>query len=336
MDKPKIALVGVGGISQIVRIPLLKKMVNVELVALCDVDESKVSFVAQKFKVPNVYFDIQNLLNKEKLDGILICTPNNLHYPMALASLERGITTLIEKPLGLNANQARRMVDIANQKNAKLICGMYYRFREDAKILKDFLDKNEIGKPFYIKSGWLRDWARGDQHNWMSDKKISGGGVIMDLGLPLIDLALWLLNKPKINNIRSYFYNIISKSEVEDSALVVIQTEDNTAITIETAWRMHLERDMSYTHVYGRSGGAFMNPLRINKELYGSLVNVTPVQMAKKTDIFKTAFANELENFVNVILGKEDPVTPGEDGIYLMEIIDAVYESAKLGTQVDL
>ncbi len=336
MNKVKIALVGVGGISQLVRIPLLKKMKDIELVALCDVDEAKVSFIAKKFKVPKVYFDIQNLIKKEDLDGVLICTPNNMHYPMALATLEKGINTLVEKPVAMNLEQTKRMVDVANSKNTNLICGMYYRFRTDAVILKDFMLKNEIGKPFYVKTGWLRDWGKGIQKSWISDKKISGGGVIMDLGLPLIDLALWLLNKPKIKNVRSYFYNILSESNVEDSAMVVIQTEDDVAITVETAWRMHLQKDLSYTHVFGSSGGAFLNPLRINKELHGNLVNVTPVQLEKSVDLFKTAFENELLNFINVIRGTEEPVTPGEDGIYLMRIIDAIYKSAKLGKQVDL
>ena len=89
MSTIKIALAGVGGISQIVRIPTLKKMEDVELVAICDLDEAKVSFIADKFDIPRAYFDIQNMLNREHLDGIFICTPNNFHYPMALASLEK-------------------------------------------------------------------------------------------------------------------------------------------------------------------------------------------------------------------------------------------------------
>ena len=111
MNKLKIALAGVGGISQIVRIPILKKMENVELVAICDLDEAKVSFIADKYDVPGVYFDFQELLTKEELDGIFICTPNNFHFPMALASIDKGIPTLVEKPVALNADQAQRLYE---------------------------------------------------------------------------------------------------------------------------------------------------------------------------------------------------------------------------------
>ena len=335
MSKVKIALVGVGGISQVVRIPSLKKNENVELVALCDIDESKVSFIANKYKVPSVYFDIQNLIEKEKLDGVLICTPNNLHYPMALATLEAGITTLVEKPVALSALQVSNMVKLAKEKKVQLICGMHNRFRKDAVILHDFLEKSELGKPYYIKAGWLRKWEKTLKKGWNADPKISGGGVVMDLGLQLVDLALWLLNNPRIKNIRSKFYSINKGFKVEDSALVVLETADNVIITIETSWRMHLENDLLYTHVFGSEGGAFLNPLRINKELHGNLVNVTPVQSNKSVDMFTNAFENEINNFVNVLLGKEQPVTPGEDGIYLMKIIDAIYKSAETGNQID-
>lgn len=336
MDKVKIALVGIGGISQVVRIPSLKKNENVELVALCDIDESKVSFIAKKYHIPKVYFDIQNLIAKEKIDGILICTPNNLHYPMALATLNAGINTLVEKPIALNADQVVKMVEKATEKKVDLVCGMHNRFRKDAIILKDFLSKSEIGNPYYIKAGWLRKWDKVVQKGWSADAKISGGGVVMDLGLQLIDLALWLLNNPKVINVRSNFYTINKEYTVEDSALIVMQTENNVIITIETAWRMHLENDLLYTHVFGSQGGAFLNPLRINKEMHGNLVNVTPVQSNKNVDVFTKAFESELNNFVNVIRKNENPITPGKDGIYLMNLIEAIYKSAETGKQVDL
>ena len=336
MNKVKIALVGVGGISQVVRIPSLIKNDDVELVALCDIDESKVSMIAQKYKVPKAYFDIQNLIAKEKLDGILICTPNNLHYPMALAALDAGINTLVEKPIALSEVQVTNMVNKANDKKVHLVCGMHNRFRKDAEILREFLDKKEIGDPFYIKAGWLSKWEKTLHKGWNAEAKNSGGGVVMDLGLQLIDLALWLLNKPKVINVRSNFYTNNKNFKVEDSALIIIKTEANVLITIETSWRMHLEKDLLYTHVFGTQGGAFLNPLRINKELHGNLVNVTPIHSNKNIDMFTNAFESEINNFVKVIQNKEKPITPGEDGIYLMKIIDSIYKSAELGKQVDL
>ena len=336
MEKLKVALVGAGGISQIFRIPALQNIENVELVALCDVDEGKVGFIAKKYEIKNVYYDIENLLRKETLDGIFICTPNNFHYPMALATLEKKIPTFVEKPIALNQEQAERLAEKANKAKVPLVMGSSNRFRDDAIILKDFLNKNELGDPFYIKTGWLRHWNLEPQQNWLFDKRISGGGVMMDIGIQLIDLSLWMLDKPKVKNVRSFHFNIFTKDGVEDSAMAVLQTENNVVITVEVAWRMHLEKDMHYTHVFGKQGSAFLNPLRLFKDMHGNLVNVTPVHSTASADVFKSAFAVEIHNFLEVIRGKSNPVTPAEDGIYLMRIIDAIYKSAEQGVQIDL
>lgn len=336
MSKVKIALAGVGGISQIVRIPTLKKMEDVELVAICDLDEAKVSFIAEKYDIPRVYFDFQNLLKREELDGIFICTPNNFHYPMALASLDKGIPTLVEKPVALNSEQAQRLHEKAKSKDTLLVVGMNYRFRDDAMILKEFMRKGEIGEPFYVKTGWLRHWSRPKLQTWLTDSKISGGGVLMDMGIQLIDLSLWLLGTPKVKNVCAYSYNLFMEGDVEDSALAIIQTENDEAITVEVSWRMHLEKDMNYAHVFGKEGSAFMNPLRLYKEMHGNLVNVTPVEPESNVDVYKKSFFNEIKNFINVIKGEEEPVTPIEDGVYLMKILDAIYQSAKNGQQIDL
>jgi predicted dehydrogenase len=336
MSKLKVALVGTGGISQIFRIPALVNIEDVDLVALCDVDEAKVSFIAEKYEISRVYYDIENLLNKESLDGIFICTPNNFHYPMALAALERKIPTFVEKPIALDQKQAERLSEKAHKAGVPLVMGMHNRFRDDAIILKDFLAKNELGEPFYIKTGWLRHWNLEPQQNWLLDKKISGGGVMMDVGIQLIDLALWLLDKPKVKNVRSFNFNVFTQKGVEDSAMAVIEAEPNVVITVEVAWRMHLEKDMLYTNVFGKQGSAFLNPLRLYKDMHGNLVNVTPVHSNSSADVFKSAFAVEIYNFMEVIRGNSRPVTPAEDGIYLMHIIDAIYKSADQGSTIDL
>jgi len=336
MEKVRVALVGVGGISQVVRIPAILKMEDVELAALCEIDEAKLGVVAEKFGINNVYFDMQNLLKSEKLDGIFICTPNNFHYPMALLALEYGIPVLVEKPMALNTEQASRLTEMSEETGVKLVVGMNNRFRDDAIILKDFLEKNELGKPFYVKCGWLRRWGRQPHQLWMNDRRISGGGVMMDMGIQLIDLALWLMGKPAVKYVRSFLYNIFENSDVEDSGLAVIETVDDAVITVEVSWRMHLEKDMNYTHVFGKQGGAFMNPLRLFKEMHGNLVNVTPVHTESNVDVFKSSFELEIRNFIEVIKGKTEPVTPAKDGEYIMRIMDAVYESARTGKQIDL
>jgi len=335
MDKVKVALIGVGGISQVVRIPILKKMENIELVALCDIDESKASFIANKYGIKNVYDDIEYMLWHEKLDGLFICTPNNLHYPMALAAIQHGVPALIEKPVALNAQQAKKIAKQSADAKVPMVVAMNNRFRKDAMTLKNFLEQDELGKPFYIKTGWLKKWNRNPYQGWQSDIRISGGGVIMDLGIQLIDLVLWLLGKPTIKSIHSYFNTSSSTRQAEESALVIMETMNQVVITLEVAWHFHMDKDVIYTNVFGPKGSALMNPLRLYKDLHGNLVNVTPVYDEANVDLYMAAFEKEIRNFIEVIQGQATPMTPIEDGVYLMEVIDLLYQSARQGKTVE-
>jgi len=99
---------------------------------------------------------------------------------------------------------------------------------------------------------------------------------------------------------------------------------------------MHIDHDLAYTHVFGSEGSAFLNPLRLNKEMHGSLVNVTPIQTEKNVDIFMKAFEKEIQNFVDVIKDDAQPVNPATDGLYLMKIIESVYQAGKQGKRIEL
>jgi predicted dehydrogenase len=100
---------------------------------------------------------------------------------------------------------------------------------------------------------------------------------MIDMGIQLIDLGLYLTNLPEIYSVRLYDYALTPDLEVEEAALAVIKTKSGLTITIEVSWKMHLDHDINYTHIFGKKGSAYLNPLRINKELHGNLVNVTPM-----------------------------------------------------------
>lgn len=336
MDKLRVAVVGVGSIAQVAHLPTLKKIENIELVAICDVDESKITPLLKKFDIPSWYSQIDRMFRKEKLDIVHICTSNHYHYPMAYLALNSGINVLLEKPIALNAVEAEKLAATAKAKKLEILIGMQNRFRDDVLILKDFIEKDELGEIFYIKSGWLKQWSRKSLGSWQTNKKISGGGVLLDLGVQLIDLAMFISGMPEIESVRLYDYTINPDIKVEDSALAVIQTKSGSSITIEISWRMHVEKDMIYTHFFGSKGAAYLNPLRINKELHGNLVNVTPVSEESSSTRFKKAYQNEIMHFTRVVSGEEKNQSPASDAVKIMRIIDALYESGRTKQQVRL
>jgi predicted dehydrogenase len=336
MDKLKVAVVGVGSIAQVVHVPILKNMEDVELVAICDVDEAKVNILTEKFEIPRGYFLIDNLIKEEKLDAIFICTTNLYHYPMSYLALSNGIDVFVEKPIALNSHEAEKLYKLAEEKNLTAMVGMQNRFRDDVLTLKEFIEKDELGEIFYIKAGWLKKWMRSPAQSWLESKDYAGGGVLIDLGSQLIDLALYLTGLPKIKKVRLLDYKLNPDIKVEEAALAVIETESHMSITVEISWRMHLENDMIYTHLFGKKGAAYLNPLRINKELHGNLVNVTPVVVESKAERYKKSYKNEINHFIEVVKGEEKNQSSAKDAFYIMKIIDALYESGKRGQEVSI
>ena len=334
MDKLKIAVVGAGSIAQVAHLPNWSKMEGVELVSICDVDKGKVNTLTEKFNIPRWYFVLDEMLRQEKPDALHICTPSLHHFPMAQLALSKGVNVLVEKPIALNAKDARKLNEYAVKNGLTLMVGMHNRFRDDVQILRNFLAQNELGEVFYIKAGWLKRWEKHELPGWHSEKKLAGGGVLMDLGLQLMDLAFFITNFPQLKKVRLYDYHLDPEMDVEDAALAVIETKSGQTITIEISWKMHLEKDTMYTHIFGKNGAAKLNPLRIHKEMHNNLVNVSPFHQTSKVDQFKKAYSRELKHFVKVLRGEEQNMSSGEDAFRIMIILDALYESAKRGEEV--
>lgn len=336
MDKLKLAMVGGGSIAQLAHLPNWSKIDGVELVALCDVDKGKVNLLTEKFNIARWYYVLDEMLKREKLDALHICTPSLHHFPMAYLALSKGVNVLVEKPVALNSKDAQTLNDYALKNNLTLMVGMHHRFRDDVQILRNFLAQDELGEIFYIKTGWLKKWGKGQTTSWLSEKKSSGGGVLIDLGVQLIDLAFFITNFPKLKKVRLYDYHLNPDIDVEDAALAVLETESGQTITIEISWKMYLEKDTLYTHVFGKNGAAKLNPLRVHKEMHGNLVNVSPMHQDSQFDLFRRAYSKELKHFVRVLRGERENVSSAADALSVMKVLDALYESAKRKEEVVL
>ena len=121
MDKLKVAVVGVGSIAQIVHLPILKNIDEVDIVAICDVDEAKITPLLDKFDIPHWYGQVDQLVKSEKLDAIHICTTNHYHYPMAYLALKNDINVFLEKPIALNARDAEKLDNLARERNLEIV-----------------------------------------------------------------------------------------------------------------------------------------------------------------------------------------------------------------------
>ncbi|HET9328587.1 MAG TPA: Gfo/Idh/MocA family oxidoreductase [Candidatus Eisenbacteria bacterium] len=330
----RIALVGVGGAAQINHIPALKKIEDVELVAICDRDREKVGRVAQKFGIPEATNRFDDLLEDETIDAIDICTPNFLHAPMATAALEAGKHVLCERPLARSADEARQMAKAARKSDRVLMCAVQHRFRADAQLLRTFVDKGDLGQIFYAKAGWLRLRTEWDSDEWRRQKRESGGGVVLDLGFQMIDLSLWVLGSPKVASVTASVHRQ-KKGEVEDSATAFFRLETGATLTLELTWGLLMEKDFAYLNLFGSGGAALLNPFRLHKGMHGALVNVTPTLDTLRHQ-YKQSVESQMAHFAEALRKGQRPMGDAEEILPVMELMDAIYRSADQGKEVKL
>jgi predicted dehydrogenase len=331
MTKLRLGVVGLGWVSQIFHLPILKRLEDVELVAVCDRDKARAKMIADRFGISKVYTDYDQMFAKEELDAVDICTSTDTHLPISVAAMQAGKDVFIEKPIARHYDEAIQIAEVAKQTKRKLMVGMNNRFRSDTMILKSFIEKGEIGKIFYVKAGWLNK-LMGDKR-WITQRDKAGGGVFLDLGIVMLDLILWMLNFPPVVRVNAKMYMHKTKS-VEDSCIVFVEMKYGTSLFLETSWSFPCAEDYFYCDLYGTEGSAMINPLRIHKQLHGNLVNVSPVKVETPLNLFKKSYENELKHFIGAARGLHPIISTCEEAVHRMKVVDAVYESAAKGKEI--
>ncbi len=331
----RVGLIGAGHIAQISHIPALRKLRDAAIVAICDDEVVKARNLAQRLEVPRAFSDFEELLRMTELDAVVISTPNHLHAPMTIAALDYGKHVLCEKPPARNAVEAQQMADAAQRAGKTLMYAMNSRFDSDVQILRQFIQKRELGEIYYAKTGWLRRRQDRRGPEWYSNKRSSGGGVLMELGVQMLDLSLWLMGNPKVVSVTATKYAQDPRRDVEDTLAAILVLEGRACLTLEVAWALLLEKNFPYLNLYGTEGAALFNPFRIHKEMHGNLMNVTPAIVSDRNS-YKQSYERQMEHFLRCILHGEKPQASAEDGLALMRVIDAIYESADARREVRL
>ena len=333
MDRVKTAIVGVGWVAQVIHLPLLMKMRETQVVALCDRERARVRLVGEKYNISRQYTDVNEMLAKEEIDAVVICTSTDAHRDVTLSVLRAGKDVLVEKPIARTFAEAEAMALAAKENKRKLMVGMNHRFRPDTMILKSLIDGKELGKVYYARTGWLR--KRSFDSAWITQEEKSGGGVFIDQGIMMLDLALWMMSYPEVKRVTaSHYYQRTKK--VEDTSIVSLSLKNGASVNIEVSWSMCLDEDSMYCYVHGTDGSASLNPLRINKELHGNIVNIAPAKMEPTPALFKRSYENELRHFFGAVKNLHPVISTGEEAVQRMKVVDAVYLSAKRGKEVTL
>ncbi|HTX18338.1 MAG TPA: Gfo/Idh/MocA family oxidoreductase [Bacteroidota bacterium] len=325
MDKARIGIVGLGWIAQVFHLPILTKVPDATIACVCDKDKSRARTLAEKYGIKRYYGDVHEMLASEELDAVDICATTNAHKDVAIACLEAKKDIFVEKPIARKYLEAVSIAEAAKKAKRKVMVGMNSRFRPDTMILRSFIENEELGKVFYVKAGWLKKLT--DHSSWMGHKEQSGGGVFLDLGIVMLDLALWMTGYPEVLRVNASNYSHATPG-VEDSAAVFLFMKNGATITVEVSWSFYIENELFYCNIYGDKGSAKLNPLKIHREMHGNIVNVTPTKSDDTANMFRRSFENELKHFVGCVRGIHPVISTADEAVQRMKIVDAIYQSA--------
>ncbi|NOZ64622.1 MAG: Gfo/Idh/MocA family oxidoreductase [Caldiserica bacterium] len=204
-EKLKVGVIGVGGIGRI-HISSYQQTGEVEIVAISDASLNKVKQVQKEFGISRGYKDPEEMLEKEKLDAVSICTPNFLHASQSILSLEKGCHVLLEKPMATNTTEAREIVKKVKESGKILMMGMTWRFISHYSYLKRLAQQGEFGEIYYAHGKWLRRRGVPGLGGWFTTKKMSGGGPLVDIGVHALDCMLWIMDFPRPERVSGFAF----------------------------------------------------------------------------------------------------------------------------------
>ncbi|MBQ8005835.1 MAG: Gfo/Idh/MocA family oxidoreductase, partial [Clostridia bacterium] len=194
MKKIKVGIIGTGNIARS-HIKSYLNNPNVELYAFCDIDEVRLAAAGRQFGIERLYTDINEMLALPELDAVSVTTWNSEHASCTIAALKAGKHVLCEKPMATNVEDAVAMQKAAEESGKLLMIGFVRRFGDDMKLIEDFKAADYFGDIYYTKATYLR--RNGNPMGWFGDKKRSGGGPLIDLGVHVIDFVRYALGNPK-------------------------------------------------------------------------------------------------------------------------------------------
>ncbi|MBT2722134.1 Gfo/Idh/MocA family protein [Bacillus sp. ISL-46] len=356
--KLKVGIIGCGGIAKGKHLPSLYKLQQVEMVAFCDVIESKAQEASAKYGTEGakVFADYKELLKDPAIDVVHVCTPNESHAEITVASLEADKHVMCEKPMAKTTEEARQMVEAAKRTGKKLTIGYQNRFRSDSQYLHQVCRRGDLGEVYYAKAHAIRRRAVPTWGVFLDEEK-QGGGPLIDIGTHALDLTLWMMNnyKPKVV-LGSTFHKLGAKKDaanawgswdpekfkVEDSAFGFIKMENGATIVLESSWALNiLQTGEAKCTLCGTEGGADMlDGLRINGENFSKLYTQRIDLDAKGVDFYdgekETAADLEARLWIKSILNDTEPVVKPEEALIVTEILEAIYKSAQTGEAVYL
>ena len=358
MKKLRIGLVGAGNIAK-THLRAYQNVENAEVVAICDINAEKLAITAAKFGIEKTYTSETEMLANEELDAVDVCVWNCNHAVCSIEALNAGKHVLCEKPMATSAEEAQQMLDAAKKNDRLLMIGFVVRFCDESRITMDFINNGYLGDIYYSKATYLR--RHGAPGGWFCNKALSAGGPVIDLGVHVIDITRYMMGNPKPLSVYASTADLLKNRpylktdvgwkpddaskddiyDVEDFAVALIKYEGNKTTLLETSYSLNGQSAVN-KELFGTEGGVRLcqktntapTEMTISTVVNGYLADITP-EVSNYVES-KEQFTAEMAHFVDCCLNGTPCKASAEDGLMIMKILDAIYESARTGHEVEI
>lgn len=313
------------------------------VVAVCDADQKAARRLARSLGITKVYASVEKLCQQTRsFDAGVVCTPNVTHGPICLSLLDRGKHVYCEKPPAIDAATALTILEADQRSRGLFMVGLNQRFDPWVSHVKKRLEAGEAGQIYHARAQWHRRYWTASMGHWFTNKKLSGGGPLIDIGVHRLDQTLWLLGYPEVRSVSSCTYDHQLKREskrsrktcdVEDFAVALIRLAGNISLHLEASYVSYLphgETELS-TLIMGTRCG-FLNA--------GTTLRVMRNEPSGPVDTIVSEFDGPRKlpmiHFIECIIKGKKPMCTSDHGYVLMQILDAIYESSRTGREVVL
>jgi predicted dehydrogenase len=332
-ERLRVGIIGGGAIAQVAHLPVLKKLKTVEVQAICDTDLPKARALADRFGVKDALDDIEDLLRNEELDAVVISSPNHLHEAHVLAALSANLHVLVEKPLTVTTASVQRILKAAEKRDRIVMVGMNHRYRPDVQIVRSFVQSGELGRIESVRGSWHIFRPSRNQLGWRQRRDLAGGGAMLDLGLSVLDLGLWLGGTSAPVRVSACLDSVGRERAVEQSGSAFVVCESGMSLFVDVTWHHLGEGERFGVGLRGSKGTAAINPLTVWKEMNGMPMDVSPTSSGSRENAFTASYRAEWAHFEAAIAG-EAKLAPLQDHLVLHRVLDAIYKSAEEGRDV--
>ena len=334
MTPIRVAMVGYGYIAHY-HARAVRAAPGMTLVGVLGRDPGKRAEFAELYGLKKGYAHVEQLAGDAEVDAVVIAWPNALHAPVATAMMRAGKHVLVEKPMAMNAAEARTMADVAARTGRQLMVGHMWRFDREALYLRDVVASGALGdivktKGYGVHQGW-------GPTGWFTDPALAGGGALIDMGVHALDTVRFLLGDPDPIRVYAHISTRHGDYAVDDEGVLVVEWSGGTTSIIESGWwHAHMDGVEASTQLFGTRGYARLFPTTYTTGSGEDVRTETPEFPARADHCDQHIYDGQVAEFGARILDGA-PVVPGpEHGHVIMAICDAAYRSSQEGQAVTL